>query len=274
MTENKMMEELRDFFLYVKKIEDNFKYVFLSERFFKVYQYLMQEYPEIILPSSSLYDDNSSTKYKKLYLNDINYENFPKHRAKDRVFLYSFCFNYSCINLEKQKIRVVEKDRQISMDSQKFIKYYLKNQNQKSICWKRKVVGKEVLETLGIELELLEKSGIQDPIYLLPDFLQTYFRFIQFNQQYLNFFLKSFYENQSLNNRSICDITDTIVNDMMHRFGRENISSELVQFLLEQQKWGYFHMNHYPLNQGIEFEKYNVHITENGNVKKIGTLKG
>lgn len=279
--DRKLQNEINDlvnFFESVKKQFGDLQYVFLSERFMNIYKYLEQDYPSIRLSNICLNEDILNTKLKKIYLNDINYE-FPKKiKIKDIILVKNFCLNYSGITSPILNLKIptiTEQDKEIASKKKNFMSTKHAHQKlPKQIKLRRVVTCTNILNSLGLELKLLENNEFENAIDLLPDFLQNYFNFIIENQECLNFYLKSFYCSLTLSD--CCDdasydlLRSTIINDMIEIFGKEKLNSKTTQFLLEQ-KGGYLSMAHYPLDQVTEaILNYDSPVIEDGKIKRIG----
>ncbi len=271
--DKKFIDDLKEFFSSVQKYAGSTKCIFLSKRFLDIYNYLTHECSEIILPNISLINDPLDKKSKKIYINDINYD-FPKRikliNKENETIVYKFCATRF---LPYRDVPMVTR-KDIKIDSKKrkkFCENNMRNLRNYHIRFRHKVGKVDILQTLGLELKMLQDSGAADPIGLLPDFLQNYFHFITTNQEYLSYFLDAFYmqrnESYAIENHYPV-LTRTLVDDMIQIYGKENLSPELLQFLMKNQKWGHTALLHYPLNQGSKMFEDCFPIYEDGKIKR------
>lgn len=266
------IDDLSKYFASVKKIEAHSQCVFLSKRFLNVYRYLTKKYPEITFSNFCLKDDITDTKSRKIYLNDINYE-FPKKVGlRDKIIIHNSCFEYAKFANMRSPL-FTEKDRQIVLNRKK-----LNRQLKHHIKWGVEVVTRQALDLLGIELKLLEDNKVSDPIALLPNFLQNYFRFIIKNQEYLKFYLKAYHTGRLFSYDATDSATEllskVIIDDMIQIYGKENLSAELIKFLSNSMTIPHYDMAHYPISQLAEaYENYTVPYIEDGKVERIAYRK-
>lgn len=235
------LKHLIGFFINIKKRERNsYPFVFLSKRFYLLYCLLLKSYPEIELCNCKLVDniDLQTVKEKIIYINDIPYE-LPK-KIKINDMLYSYInINHLYMDIYHDIPNITHLDIKKSQDYRLFNvnKFkFLKNRFYSSkLC-----TSHMAIEFINKEIIFLNQNGVSNCLQLLPDFLYNYFYFNYTNKEHLAYFLREFYVRRFLYkgkvaDRVYCKLSDYVISDMVKKFGRANISENLIDFLSKNE---------------------------------------
>ena len=88
----------------------------------------------------------------------------------------------------------------------------------------------DVINQLEAERVILERNGYQDALSLLPVLFQDYFRFCLKYQKELSFFKKDLLKTSN---------REKSIKNMLDKFGKENIDSELIIHLLNNKSFNH-----------------------------------
>lgn len=239
VSENKDEKMLKVYFRQIKQMFHNVPVVFLSKRIQMVYEILLSKYPEIKFDKYYSSEDNINfyERLKCVYLNDISYELINGINPKKyipRLYIETDKY-YELINLFNPGLRISKVtppflETNISVRKQEKI-----NQtNNKQFRYCAVSDMEPVINLLETERRLLENSGVENVVELLPLPFQEYFRFCLENSGQLERFKEKYKETYE---RRKGDITifeiQTIVDELVNEFGSSQVSRELVGLILE-----------------------------------------
>ena len=219
-------QKIRNFFHTLKSVYPNTPIIFQSIRFYYVYLFLKNKYPEIVIEDAALDEIELPIRkrLKAIYVNDI---------YGDKQ--YKNTFNHYVVALPFDL-------KTILCQSKKFTDYFYKG-DMKSKCSeiynehyyaKRKVTYgsakklQEIIEYLEYERRILEEDRvfITTSIDGLPEMFIPYFTFCLDNEKQISYFKLRMKEEKDKNK---------IIEEMINKFGKENVSDLLIDLLLEDK---------------------------------------
>ena len=216
-------QRFRDYFHTIKSMYPNITINFLSERYFRLYNILKEKYQEISLDKISL-DQGSlsiSKRITSLYVNDIFYEKGPKHLCRN--YLPSLLFNPIVLCEYPEQFR-----KYFSLDRYNTYLKELDKFNKKPLKISIRYTDNlgDIINHLEAERVILERNNYQNALSLLPILFQEYFYFSLKYEEELSYFRQNFSKTS--------DKYKSLQN-MINKFGKENLSSELITYLKDNQ---------------------------------------
>ena len=220
-------QRFRDAFHTIKSIYPNTSIIFSSERYLRLYNILKEKYKELDFDKVSLDQGNISIskKISSLYVNDICYEEVPKHLCKG--FIPSIKFNSSIFNDYPEQFRKHFSNKRYNRYLKK-IDTFVKTPSKIEVKYTDNL--SDVINQLEAERVILERNGYQDALSLLPVLFQDYFRFCLKYQKELSFFKKDLLKTSN---------REKSIKNMLDKFGKENIDSELIIHLLNNKSFNH-----------------------------------
>lgn len=220
---DKKEQRIRDFFYKLKETYPNKPVIFQSIRFYYVYIYLRNKYPEITIEDAALEEIELPMKkrLKAVYVNDI---------YGDRQ--YKNNFNHYVVSLPFELKTIICKPRKfIEQFFQNNKKFKYKEIYNEHYNLKRKITYRsaenfgEIIDYLEYERRILELYEIFiNSIDGLPEIFIPYFKFCLDNEKQIKYF-KSMMNEENNKNK--------IIEEMINEFGKENMTDILISLLLE-----------------------------------------
>ena len=257
-------EKLVSFFDIVKNKHGN--YVFTSNRFFEVYQVLMQKYPQIELPNFTLCRDFNRKAFKKyIFINDINYE-IPANTKKGDI-VYNYLKLKSFKTSFVYRLGLVGMDECYRLASDTTFNPQLPTNIQFDNI---DVTTIEILNYLADEINYLILKGNKDAIELLPEPLIKYFVFLKKYNVEIKKFLELYNNNLVDYKEEVRKIRGTFTDynkeqflysiiDRMIKDEHMDLDDEFIEAFTKVQKESYSLLTHKLINE-IDCDKYKEKI--------------
>ena len=218
-------DKIVDYFDFIKEYYNNYNIVFLSERFLKIYNLLSEKYSNIKLNNVFLFNDDTFTLKRNIYVDDLNLSLPEGIKIYDKVITFLDVNDFKDTSISFVPEITAEEKEKINDTS-----LYKKN----SIWYNQKFFSKaydsdDALEFLLTEVMYLEKNGINDAKRLLPSFIGKYFDFYLKYRPEIAYFEKEYSKIKRKDKIIIYEDMFSIL-IKMKLYNNYNIDSEFIRF--------------------------------------------